>query len=95
MKHPSKSLVEKLLSLQQSDAPLEILLSDYLKKFTHLAEVSYGSFSILKKEKNDFSLFSMKKIGKYEEKEKILKKMEEEGKKGIVFHVLKEMTPYK
>ncbi|MEW6456261.1 MAG: sigma-54-dependent Fis family transcriptional regulator [Acidobacteriota bacterium] len=94
MSHPSKSLIEKLLSLQESENFLEILLSDYLKRFIKIADVSFGSFFIFKKEKDVFSLAAMKKIGDYEKKEKILKRMEEEGKKGIVPHVLQTMKPY-
>ncbi|MEW6457379.1 MAG: GAF domain-containing protein [Acidobacteriota bacterium] len=89
----SKSHVEKLLSLKKSNDFLDILLSDYLKKFTNLADVSFGSFFIFKKEKNDFSLITMKKTGEYERKEKILKKVQE-GKKGIISHVIHTMKPY-
>ncbi|MEW6455905.1 MAG: hypothetical protein AB1410_04225 [Acidobacteriota bacterium] len=83
----SKAFIEKLISLQESNDSLDILISNYLKKFAHIADVSFGSFFIFKKEKNDFYLFSMKKIGDYEEKEKILKRIEEGRKKGIVPHV--------
>ncbi|MEW6456787.1 MAG: helix-turn-helix domain-containing protein [Acidobacteriota bacterium] len=94
MNHSSKSLMEKLLSLQKSENFLEILLLDYLKRFIRIADVSFGSFFIFKKEKNDFSLITMKKIGEYEKKEKILKRMEEERKKGIIPHVIHTMKPY-
>ncbi|MEW6457180.1 MAG: hypothetical protein AB1410_10775 [Acidobacteriota bacterium] len=65
----SKSPVEKLLSLKKSNDFLDILLSDYLKKFIKIADVSFGSFFIFKKEKNDFSLIAMKKTREYEKKE--------------------------
>ncbi|MEW6456241.1 MAG: hypothetical protein AB1410_05970 [Acidobacteriota bacterium] len=93
MNHPSKSFMEKLLSLQESENFLDILLSDYLKRFILLGEVSLGSFFIFKKEKNDFSLISMNKIGEYVEKEELIKRVEE-GKKGIIPHVLQAMKPY-